>query len=96
MSHYSFFNLIPSAALNPIRQKLDAIEVQDSSVAHTLCKLIPSQCPFERKIQLFNRTILYIPPLCKLNPFYEQLVCLRFRALVYLADQCGEDVTVYC
>lgn len=95
MSQYSFFNLIP-LALHPIRQKLDAIEVEDSFVAHALCKLIPSQCPFERKIQLFNRTILYIPPLCKLNPFYEQLVCLRFRALVYLADQCGEDVTVYC
>jgi hypothetical protein len=33
--------------------------------------------------------------LCKLNPLYEQLVGLRFRALSYLADDCGEDVSQY-
>lgn len=85
--------------LNPIqavRYWLETIEIHDYKVAQRLCKLIPARCPFERKIQLFNRTILSIPPLCKLNPFYEQLVMLRFKSLVYLADECGEDVTVYC
>ncbi|WP_226585994.1 Mo-dependent nitrogenase C-terminal domain-containing protein [Microseira wollei] len=57
MSQYSFITLI-TAALHPIRQKLDAIEVQDSFVAHTLCKLMLSRCPFERKIQLFNYHVL--------------------------------------
>ncbi|OKH57096.1 Mo-dependent nitrogenase C-terminal domain-containing protein [Scytonema sp. HK-05] len=33
-----------------------------------------------------------IPPLRKLNPAYEQVVSLRFKALSYLADECGEDV----
>ncbi len=42
-----------------------------------------------------DRTLLSIPPLCKLNPLYEQVVGLRFRALCYLADECGEDVTPY-
>ncbi|GAB1540779.1 hypothetical protein NUACC21_34480 [Scytonema sp. NUACC21] len=85
--------------LNPIqamRYWLEAIEINDYKVAQRLCQLIPARCPFERKIQIFNRTILSIPPLCKLNPFYEQLVMLRFKSLVYLADECGEDVTVYC
>ncbi|MGC8711933.1 MAG: Mo-dependent nitrogenase C-terminal domain-containing protein [Leptodesmis sp.] len=31
-----------------------------------------------------------------LNPFYEQLVELRFKSLMYLAEQCGEDITFYC
>jgi len=82
--------------LQRLRQWLECLEIRNYKVAQLLCKLIPSRCPFERKISLFNHTILYIPPLCKLNPFYEQLVMLRFKSLVYLADECGEDVTVYC
>jgi Mo-dependent nitrogenase C-terminus len=84
------------APFSPIRQFLDNIEIDDSLFAHFLCQLIPSQCPFERKIALFGRTILSIPPLCKLNPFYEQLMTLRFRAICYLADECGEDISNYC
>jgi tellurite resistance protein len=82
--------------LHPVREWLDELDVQDPQVARFLCKLIPSQCPFERDIQLFGHKVVHIPPLCKLNPLYEQLVGLRFRALSYLADQCGEDVTPYC
>lgn len=82
--------------LNPVRDWLDQMEVHDPKVAHFLCKLIPSQCPFERDINLFGHKVVHIPPLCKLNPLYEQLVSLRFRALSYLADQCGEDVSSYC
>ncbi len=82
-------------ALAPVREWLDHLEMQDPKVAHFLCKMIPSQCPFERNIVLFGRKIVHIPPMCKLNPLYEQLVGLRFRALSYLADDCGEDVTPY-
>jgi hypothetical protein len=80
----------------PIRNWIDGIEITNPQQAKELCKLIPSQCPFERDVQLFGRTLFHIPPLCKLNPFYEQLVFLRFRALCFLADECGEDVTAYC
>ena len=82
--------------LAPVRQWLESIEIHDSNLAHQLCKLIPSQCPFERHIKLFERNVLYIPPLCKLNPFYEQVVLIRFKALSYLADECGEDISLYC
>jgi Mo-dependent nitrogenase C-terminus len=82
--------------LRPVRQWLDNIEVKEAGFAHFLCKQIPSQCPFERRIQLKGRTILYIPPLCKLNPVYDEVVALRFRALCYLADECGEDISSYC
>jgi len=81
--------------LHPVREWLDTMDVHDPKVARMLCKLIPSQCPFERDITLFGRKLVHIPPLCKLNPLYEQLVGLRFRALSYLADDCGEDVSPY-
>ncbi|QEI42479.1 hypothetical protein BMF77_03088 [Dolichospermum sp. UHCC 0315A] len=84
-----------SDALRPLRQWLDGLDIQDPRVAKFLCKMIPSQCPFERDVTLFGRKIVHIPPLCKINPLYEQMVGLRFRALSYLADDCGEDVTPY-
>ena len=84
-----------SDVLNPLRQWLDGLDIQDPRVARFLCKMIPSQCPFERDVTLFGRKIVHIPPLCKINPLYEQMVGLRFRALSYLADDCGEDITPY-
>jgi hypothetical protein len=85
-----------STVLNPLRQWLDRWTVNDLHLAHRICKLIPSQCPFERDVKLFGRIIAHIPPLCKLNPLFDEVVNLRFRALCYLADECGEDVSQYC
>jgi hypothetical protein len=81
--------------LQPVRQWLDEIEIRDPKLARFLSRVIPAQCPFERDIKLFGYLVAHIPPLCKLNPLYEQLVSLRFRALCYLVDQCGEDIQSY-
>ncbi len=88
----------PSAKLDPlqnVRNWLDSMEIQDPKIARFLCKLIPSQCPFERDIVVFKKKVVHIPPMCKINPLYEQLVGLRFRSLSYLADVCKEDITPY-
>ena len=82
--------------LKPLRCWLDNLTVSSPSLAHKLCQLIPSQCPFERDLKLFGRTLLHIPPMCKLNPLYEEVVMLRFKAMCYLADECGEDISQYC
>ena len=82
--------------LHPLKQWLDNTAIKSQKLARLLCKFIPSQCPFEREVKIGDRTLFHIPPLCKLNPLYEQVVGLRFRALCYLADECGEDVTPYC
>lgn len=79
--------------LQPLRQWLDQIEITNPKLAKFLYKAIPAQCPFERDIVLFDRKIAHIPPMCKLNPLYDQLVGLRFRALCYLVDQCGMDIS---
>lgn len=87
---------ILNGLLQPIREYLDKIEVGDRERAKWLCQLIPAQCPFERDVTLFGRKLFHIPPMCKINPLYYELVGLRFRALSFLADECGEDVTAYC
>ncbi|MDJ0693562.1 Mo-dependent nitrogenase C-terminal domain-containing protein [Mastigocoleus sp. MO_188.B34] len=82
--------------LQPLRQFLDSLNIKNRKFAKLIAKLIPAQCPFERDIVIFGRKIGHIPPLCKLNPLYEELVCLRFRALCYLVDEYGEDIESYC
>jgi len=90
--HSSQPGLAKFAPLQPVRQWLDNIEINDRGLAHFLYRMIPGHCPFERDIVLFQRKLAHIPPLCKLNPLYDQLVGLRFRSLCYLVDQCGETL----
>lgn len=75
---------------------LNQINLHNPQTARLICRLIPPTCPFERDIFLLGRKIGHIPALCKLNPLYEEFVELRFKALTFLADECGEDVTPYC
>lgn len=44
---------------------------------------IPATCPFARDVTLAGHT-LRIPPLCKLNPFFHQVIAVRFWAMQYL------------
>lgn len=76
--------------LRPVREWLDQTEIDNPYVARLICRMIPAQCPFERDVVLFGRKVVHIPPMCQLNPLYEQLVGLRFQALSYLADECNE------
>jgi Mo-dependent nitrogenase C-terminus len=82
--------------LIPLRRQIDRIQVCNAGLAHRLCQMIPAQCPFERDVKIFGKTLFHIPPMCKLNPLYDEVVALRFRALCYLADECGEDISCYC
>ena len=81
--------------LHPLKDWLDGMEIHDPRIARFVCKMVPAQCPFERDVKLFGCKVIHIPPMCKLNPLYDQLVGLRFRALSYLADECGEDISEY-
>ncbi|MBD2536246.1 Mo-dependent nitrogenase C-terminal domain-containing protein [Nostoc flagelliforme FACHB-838] len=82
--------------LNQLRYQLEILEIHDSKLAKLLCKLIPSHCPFEITVRILGRTVFHIPPLCKINPLYEQIIGLRYKCLLYLVDECGEDATRYC
>ncbi len=86
---------ITLAPLRPIRRWLETYPIQSATTARRLARWIPAQCPFERDITVLGHVVAHIPPLCKLNPFYEEIVLLRFRALCYLADTCGEDISAF-
>ncbi|NJK62918.1 MAG: Mo-dependent nitrogenase [Synechococcaceae cyanobacterium SM2_3_1] len=76
-------------AFNPIVLNPDQanvpLRIQNRTVATWICKLIPTQCPFARQINLFGLSFR-IPPLCKLNPFYDHLMLLRFQAQCFLLE----------
>lgn len=71
--------------LNTIKQALERIEIGSQAQANLLCNLIPSACPFARTLHI-GIFKLVIPPLCKVNPFYDDLMMLRFKAQCYLAE----------
>ncbi len=75
--------------LAPFRNLIDQLEFHEGmeNLALEVVSRIPARCPFERNVGNLFR----IPPLCKLNPLFEELVSLRFRALVFLEHQ-GENV----
>ncbi|MEM6255817.1 MAG: Mo-dependent nitrogenase C-terminal domain-containing protein [Cyanobacteria bacterium P01_D01_bin.156] len=82
------------ALLQPIRNWLDHIQVTNRRMAHLICRVIPSHCPFERDLSILGATV-HIPALCRINPVYDEIVDLRLRALTYLIDVCGEDIANY-
>ncbi|RUT04086.1 hypothetical protein DSM106972_050000 [Dulcicalothrix desertica PCC 7102] len=90
----SYFTL-PSpknTILSSLRHWLESIDVRNRKLAYFICKLIPAQCPFEHNIIVFGKKVLYIPPMCKLNPLYDEVIHLRFKALCYLVDECGDVI----
>lgn len=75
----------------PARKWISGMPINNVKRAELIARLVPQACPFEQTISIFGHTIVRIPPLCKLNPTYDQLVELRYRAINYLAEA-GEDV----
>ncbi len=84
----------PWKPLDPLKHWLDALNPGDERISSFIVHLIPSQCPFERDIVLFGRKLVHIPPMCKINPLYEQLVALRFRCLGHLSVD--EQLRISC
>lgn len=85
-SHNALSAWNPFRPLIPwIKTWLDNIEIRTQRQALWICRLIPSHCPFERNIRWGSHTI-HIPALCQINPVYEQLIGLRFRAATFLAE----------
>jgi hypothetical protein len=53
-------------------------------LAERWVKAIPAKCPFEREFRFRGILLVYIPPLCPLNPFSTQLYRIRIEAQAYL------------
>jgi hypothetical protein len=59
-------------------------DVWTPELAQAWVDRIPAKCPFEQAAYWRGRLVLYIPPLCPLNPFSTQLYRIRIRAQEYL------------
>jgi hypothetical protein len=76
-----FLELIPKFRVTWLGPK-----VWTPELAQKWIKAVPSKCPFERQIWWGDRLLLYIPPLCPLNPLSSQLYEIRLEAQTYLAN----------
>jgi len=70
--------------LDRLRHWIDGIGPRSLLLARLLVRLIPARCPFERDVVIGGRTLLHIPALCQINPLFDELMALRFRALCRL------------
>ena len=70
------------------------LSIKDCNCARRICSLIPPSCPIERDISFLGHFLFHVPAMCKLNPFYDDLVTLRFRALSFLAEH-HEDTSQF-
>jgi hypothetical protein len=59
-------------------------------LAEKWVKRIPAKCPFERQLWLGDRLLVYVPPLCPLNPLSSQLYSIRLEAQTYLSNLARE------
>ena len=50
----------------------------------------------EKQTKMEKVCIKHKKEVLKMHEIQEEVVALRFRALCYLADECGEDISVYC
>lgn len=73
---------LPRIELPFLRPKSWTVELAQKWV-----ESIPPRCPFERQLWLRDRLLLYIPPLCPLNPFSTQLYAIRIEAQQFLLEQ---------
>jgi hypothetical protein len=71
--------LVPQLELPGLEPK-----VWDRELAKKWVDKIPPKCPFEREVRIGGVLVLYIPPLCPLNPFSTQLYKIRIQAQQYL------------
>jgi hypothetical protein len=85
-THWHLPRALSDKALAPVRNWLEHIDIQSERQARCIVKVIPAACPFERDIYVFGHK-KHIPAMCKLNPFFDQLQMLRFKALCYLAER---------
>jgi hypothetical protein len=60
-------------------------------LARAWVERIPAKCPFEREVRFRGILLVYIPPLCPLNPFSTQLYAARIEAQEYLATMEDSD-----
>jgi len=55
-------------------------------LAYKWINSVPDKCPFERQLWIGETLVLYIPPLCSLNPVSQQLYSIKLEAKTFIYD----------
>lgn len=76
-----FADSLPKFSLPFLRPK-----TWSKKLAYKWINAIPDKCPFERQIWIDDTLVLYIPPLCPLNPISKQLYEIKLEAKTYIFD----------
>jgi hypothetical protein len=76
--------------MRSLRNWITCFPITDIQTAKMICRLIPASCPFERNVKLLGRKF-HIPALCRLNPLYQELTILRFRAEIFLSADSNKN-----
>ena len=76
-----FISLVPQFNLPGLRPQTWTLELAQKWV-----QAVPSKCPFERQMWWGKTLLLYVPPLCPLNPLSAQLYSIRLEAQTYLSS----------
>lgn len=85
---HKLVGLIPDIRLNFLNEC-----IVNSRLLRKIVNKIPARCPFSRayeiEFQEFGKRhlLLYIPPLCKLNPFYNWIIDLKVEVFDYRRKQ---------
>jgi len=61
-------------------------KVWNKKLAYKWINAVPDKCPFERQLWVGETLVLYVPPLCPLNPFSKQLYEIKLEAKTYIYD----------
>ena len=48
---------LSAKGLSFVRRWINRVEIRNAAIAHLICRVIPTQCPFERTITLFGSTV---------------------------------------
>ena len=59
-------------------------KIWNKELANKWVNAVPDKCPFERQIWIDDTLLLYIPPLCPLNPLSKQLYEIKLEAKTFL------------
>lgn len=78
----AFCEKLPQVRLPWLRPQTWTVELAQRWVDR-----IPAKCPFERQLWYGDTLVLYIPPLCPLNPISKQLYEIRLEAQIFLAEK---------
>lgn len=64
-----------------VRVSINSASAFSEADALFIVGFIPSTCPFERDVYLYKLKLFHIPPICKINPYYKEIVNLKLRAI---------------